>query len=1273
MSEIVDDFVHFHTHSDNSSLDGCGKVSEYVTEAARRGNRALAFTDHGTCRGLMQHHESCGEAEIKPIFGCEFYVSKDMKRKGLTPEERAELTKGAPKNEHRELTKAYEEREGIRDRWHTTVIAKNDIGLRNLWRLSSASFIDGFYYKPRIDIDALIEHGEGLVVMSGCLSSPINDYVLAGKKRAAFEFSDRLSEAFGENFWLEVQPHALKEQVKTNQFILKLRERYGEKHKLLATQDAHYVNRSDAEHHEVLLCIGTGTNLSDPERFKFDGDEFHFRTRKEMFAAFRRHHGDIPAHMVKEALDSTLELSDSCTASIKTDYHATLLPDPGIPAKYKGDSFKYLKDLCLDGWSVREIGVRARRFAVKDGITPAAALETYRARLLRELLAFKKQKFVGYMLMIRDIYRFARDASIMPGPGRGSVGGSLVAYLIGITAVDPIEHHLLFERFISPERIDLPDADCDFEDRRRGDILDYVRSKYGAENVCQIATIGKLSGKEVIRSVSRVLEVPLNEVNQVTSSIIERSSGDERASQTVEDSFKDFDVCRIFNKKYPLVLHHARKLEGMGKTLGIHAAGIVASPVPLSDIIPLEIRKHDEKNVVVSAWDMYGVAAAGLVKIDVLGLRTLTVLKEACEEIERRHGRVIDLESADIDLNDPKVLENFTKHDYGGIFQYDTPSADKVCQGVNFTSFEDVAAMTALNRPGTSRSGLAAKYVERKKNPKLVSKDAHHPAVSRITADTLGIMVYQEHVLRIFTEIAGFAPGTADSLRKVIAKKIGDETLGKEREKFVEGAMKHTPGMTEAIANKIMDEITFFGSYGFNKSHSTAYGMIAFWAQWIKTYYTTEFYWALMKNEPDRLRIQQIAKDAKRHELKLLPPHVSTSKVNFVVDGDACIRGSLVDVKGVGEKAAQAIIDAQPFADMFDFVARVDRRRCNRGAVLALAKAGAFKGMLPNTKWFVENIDEAWSALTSKRKRDTAEKARELLASSAELPDWNEDDATLVSSSVNPLAFGKHPIDAYASTMSRLHVKVADMSAETYFSEYNGKGHFIAGVIVEVKYNQIGDFHTGTLPSEEERKQQFWGARYANVNVEESSGKQNRVKFDWPIFDTNRALIDKGIGTPVLVHVTASEFAQTLRAQFAIDMQQVRERLKKGDELDLWERIVSGDHPARAYPWKDETKVKAILRNEVFYKTGSGFFTGVVTHVQPKYDKRGGLMATFGLIGYGMKYVEPMVFSSVWDEAQSAIHAGSLIRIELVRKPDKFRGGTAVHYEGGQIRILSKK
>lgn len=1274
MTTDVDDFVSLHTHSDMSQLDGCGKIDKYVAEAAARGHRAFAITDHGTMRGCMKVHEACEEHKIKGIHGIEFYVSPDMRRRGFTDEEKAEITRGAKKPEHRALIKGAEERAGIRDRWHLTAWAMNDVGLRNLYKLSSAAFIDGFYYKPRIDLDELAKRSEGLIVSTGCLSSPINDSWMLGKRRQALEYADRLQEMFGDRLYLEVQPHAISDQRVANALMMKLAERYKGVNRLLATQDAHYIERSDALHHEVMLCIGTGSDLTDPNRFKFDGDEFHFRRRNEMEDAFARHHEFIPGQMVKEALDNTIVVAERCDAKIVIDWRKALLPDPGIPPEYGGDHFEYLKGLCKHGWAWRGIPDRIVAYANRKSLSVATATEHYLARLRHEVGALKRQNFVTYFLIVHDIYRFAREAKIMVGPGRGSVAGSLIAYLLGLTSVDPLEHGLIFERFINAHRIDMPDCDMDFEDRRRGEIIQYIRDKYGVDRVCQIATIGKLSGKQCLIDVSRVLGVPLAEVRQVTSSIIERSSGDERASATIVDSFKDMDVCKKFNDKYPAVLEHATHLEGMAKNLGVHASGVIASSVPLTDVIPLEVRKHPEGDVIVSATDMYAVAGVGLVKLDILGLRTLSVIREALEAIEARHGRVIDMESpTDVDLNDPRVLALFTAHDYGGVFQYDTPSADKVCSGVNFDTFEDVAAMTALNRPGTSRSGLATKYVERKKNPKLVSKVDFHPVVSEITSDTLGILVYQEHVIRIFTEVAGFPPSTADSLRKTIAKKIGDETLGRERETFVNGALEHTPGMTKDIANKIMDAITFFGSYGFNKSHATAYGMIAFWCMWLKSYYTVEFYWALMKNEPDRIRVRQIAKDAKKHGIDLLPPHVSVSGVNFVIDGDDAIRGSLVDIKGVGEKAAEAIIAAQPFEDIIDFASRIDRRKCNRGAVLALAKSGALDGLFPNVRWLVENIERYWTTVVKPYTQGVVDSLDGMLAEAKEAPDYTAEERDHITAAVNPLAFGRHPIDAYRLFIDE-HIKVplVQMGDENFFKDYDGKGCYVAGVVVEVKYNQIGDFHTGELPSDVERMRQFWGRRYANVNIEDETGKQNRFKFDIDVFDEMRPIIDLGIGAPIMVHATASAFTETLRVQFAIDMEGFRARLRNEVALTVWERVVTGEHPAVVYPWPDDRVRQLRVDNSAFWRSeAGGVFTGLVTNVKLKYDKRGGLMAFIGMLGGDHRYIEVICFASVWLDAKRVFQPGRLLKLELERQPDK-RRGWCFFYNGGKIMWLKR-
>ncbi len=1278
-----EDFVHFHVHSDMSQLDGCGKVVDYVKETERREAPALALTEHGTMRGYYQQLIECQKHNVKPIYGIEFYVAHDMRRKGLTPDERDDITKGLKRADHKSAIREYEERHGIRDRWHLTVWAKNKVGLRNLFKLSTASYLEGYYYKPRIDLEELFSHGEGLAVATGCLSSPVNDLLVAGRKKRALEIAESLRERFGEDLWLEVQPHALEEQVKANRFALELRERWGKHARLLATQDAHYVHQGDHDAHDVLLCIGTGADKDDPNRFRFDGDEYHYRTRREMWRAFRRYHSALSKKHVKEALDSTMVLNEQVDEGIiEIDRFKCLVPEIELPREFSGRPFEFTKHLCLKGWSWRDIPRRARARADRLGVPYDSALAEYKERLMRELRAIEKQKFTGYFLLTWDLYEWVRGQGIVCGPGRGSAAGSIVAWLLGITSVDPIEHGLLFERFISPNRVDMPDIDMDFEDVRRQEIIEHLRQKWGEDKVCQIATVGKLLGKQTLKDVGRTLRVPYADVNAVTNSIIERSSGDERASQTIEDSFKDFQVCREFNERYPDVLKYARRLEGMAKNLGIHAAGVITSPVPLSDMVPLETRKYEGRDIVVSAIDMYGVQAMGLLKLDVLGLRTLTVLRDATEAIAERTSERIDLEK--LELNDKKVLKGFTDHDYAGIFQYDSPGADKICSGVKFVKFEDVAAMTALNRPGTARSGLATQYVERKKNPKLVSKTAFHPAVSEITKDTLGIIVYQEHVLKIFTQVAGFEPGTADSLRSKIAKKWGDETIGRERENFIKGAMKTTPGMDEKTAGKIMDAITFFGSYGFNKSHATCYGVIAYWGMYLKTYYPLQFYWALLKNEPARIRIQQLAKDAKRHNIELLPPDVSASGDAFTIDYDAnAIRGSLVDIKGVGQAAATAIQAAKPYSSLRDFLERVDRRKVHKGVVAALAKAGALDALLPNPRWFIENVDEWWPKLA--KKASEAGAWTELQASRKE-PHYDPEERLLVASSVSPLAFGKHPIDAYAEFIERhVRVPIVSMSEDGFWKRWDGQSVWIAGVIVEVKYNQIGDFHTGTLPSEEERERMFWGARYANVNVEDAGGVQNRIKFDIDVFDEMRELIDSGIGTPVVVFAAANGKYENLRAHFAVDLERYRRRVRAGESLNIWERILDGKHPTKTYPWKSgdyayrrrNGRLRRVKRaanrigNLAFFDRATSYFVGLVTNVKLKIDKRGQEMAFFGLLGGDLRYIDVVCFGSVWcSEAKKAIRPGHHIKIPL--EPQTDRRGQQYIFNGGSVKRLKK-
>lgn len=1414
-------YVSWHTHSDMSQLDGAATLEEYAKVAHGRGDPALGISDHGTMRGLVRQHEACAEVGIKPIFGTEFYVARDMKRRGLTDQEKAEVGKGKKVPEAKLAIKAYEEREGIRDRWHTTVWALNQTGLKNLFRLSSLAWLEGFYYKPRIDLARLMEYQEGLVVSTGCLSSPINDLLLQGKKRESRETFERLAEVFGERLVVEVQPHAIRDQRAVNENLLRLRGKVGSAGpRLLAAQDSHYIYKTDAPHHEVLLCIGTNDVMSTPpgdgpgKRFAFDGDEFHFRDRKEMIRAFARHHEFFHAPELKEALDSTVELAELCTAKLDIDYHKGLLPTPEIPPEYEGNTFKRLVDLCLDGWRWRRMDSQVVALARRKSISKREAGELYRARLKYELGVLKKKGFDKYFLVVWDIYRFARENGIMTGPGRGSVGGSLVAYLIGVTSVDPLEHELIFERFMNPDRVDMPDIDMDFEDRRRGEIVQYLKAKYGEDKVAQIATVGVLSGKQCLLSISRVLEIPLVEVTPVTKSIIERSSGDERKSQTIEDSFKEFDVCRKFNKKYPQVLIHAKRLEGLAKTLGIHAAGVVTSPIPLVDVVPLEVRTSGKEKKVVTAVDYEYCAALGLVKLDVLGLRTLSVIRDANDMIEKRHGKRIDFENLEeVRLDDKKVLEAFTRHDYVGIFQYDTPSADKVCQGVTFDRFDDVAAMVALNRPGTSRSGLATKFVQRKKNPELAERDDYHPKVTEITKDTLGIMVYQEHIVRIFTEIAGFAPGASDSLRKAIAKKFGDETIGKERDRFIEGAEKHS-GIKKSIATKIFNDITFFGclpagtlvatplgfrrieefqsgdpiwsydykaetpianrvrrawssglkdvyrirykrigrgkappgevraseghwwlmsdgsyqktselregsifcspvspagymvksieldgheetfdlecaegpanyilhaglvchnSYGFNKAHSVEYGMISYWQMWIKVHYPLEFYYGLLKNEPDRVKIQSIAKDAKNHGIELLAPHISTSAKEFTVDGDK-IRGSLVDIKGVGDKAAASVMAGQPYKDFSDFARRIDRRRVNRGAVLALARAGAMEGIIPNLKFFSEHVEKLWEK--SKNKPDAVQA---ILLSSKKVKDYDKDEAMIIASSANPLAFGKHPVEAYNKLLDSLPIKVIDSSADGFLERYDEKSVYVAGMLTEVRYNQIGDFHSGAEPSAEEKRVMFWGERYANVTVEDAGGKQHRCRFDVGVFETHRAVIDRGVGCPILLFATVSNFTSRLWARFVVPLDEARKLSKELEEAPLykrlaaplWWRVVAGHHPALHHTWKDSIRGERRTNARFWKERYRGAYCGLIVNIKKKYDRNGHLMAFIGIFGPEGRLIEVVIFARSWEQIQDEVQIGSLVVVEVKKDFDKKRGASYI-FDDRLFRVVKK-
>lgn len=1663
-----DDFVHLHTHSDMSQLDGCATIDAYTKAASKRGNPAIAITDHGTMRGYYEAHKRSEEHGIKPIYGIEFYVAKNMKRKGLTEEEKDEIGNGLKSTEKKIAIKEYEDKEGIRDRWHLTVWAKNDIGLKNLFKLSSESYTDGFYYKPRIDIDTLLKHGEGLAVGSGCLASVINDRVISGKRKQALETADRLFERFGSDLWLEIQPHPIPQQTVANKFALKLKKRFGGKVGLIATQDAHYVSKNDSVHHDVMLCVGTHSLLTDEKRFRFDGDGFFLKNRKQMRRSFLDFHDYLSKQTIKESLDNTMLFAEMVDAKVKVDFLAAILPEIEIEDGYK-DDIDYFNALCFKGWVWREIENRIKKLAKRKGIKRKALLKIYKERLVYEMKIIKRQKFVPYFLVVYDIYKWVRENKIMCGPGRGSSAGSLVSYLLGITSVDPIEHDLLFERFMHPERCfpgdtlvktkcgwkkiedikpyidfvktrkgyeivldrpvrktnekllriyyqcgdeekfltttknhvifrclngkveakraneikvgqhflfensflfdmrrkvyknmleqknlfktvfnkgsikkekniyknlsllwkkrkngertkillekmwkvgesrqnkkpsqvwfqrrswplcqifsrggfckviedkknniqvrarnihtsrwdkihtgflgrrfwgvcrveglektvtkknvegkrvfwkktedlllpsnceinkktrfresskfrtfkrqpiqsisddkkkmsrmwyrlqhsnnkkekiqnlqqilceyrkiqkiaskknkgkekrtlffrkqkefdkktekknllfegkykntreaivtrieevslgeikvydlcinktheyfangilvknsDLPDIDMDFEDSRRQEIIDYLRNKYGDEKVAQISTFGTLKGKQCLKDVSRVLNIPFKDVNEITSSILTRSDSHPRSNRTIIDSFKEFEVCKKFDNKYPEVVGHADALEGLTKSLGLHAAGVIVTPKPIVDYTPIELRKYKDKYVKVTALEKDGASAIGLVKLDVLGLKTLTVIRECLESIERRYGKEIDLER--LDLYDQNVLDGFTNREFLGVFQFDTPGANKMCEGIVFDSFSDLPTLNALNRPGATQSGLAKEWVDKKKNPKKRKKSKFHKSVVEITSDTLGVITYQEHVNRIFIDVAGFEPGVAEKLRKKIGKSKGKEAIDEVKDDFVKGALKKHKknGMTKEAAEKIIDAIGFFGKYGFNKSHSTAYAIIAYWTMYLKIYYPLDFYWSLLKNEEKDDKVQQIAKAIKRKGIKILPPNITSSKRNFAIDDkeENTIRGSLLDIKGVGEQAVKTIVNNQPYKSFYQFVKKIDRRKCHKGVVLSLLKAGALDDYVPNVKWLVENFDDFWKNIESKKLVSKS------LKRSKKKVDYDKEERRILASTVNPFSFGEHPIIAYKNFLSEhIKVKIVNLGGD-FYDKYNGKTPFVTGVIVDSKFNRIGDYHTGDLPNEKERKMKFWGFRYGNVNVESRDGEQRRIKFDIDVFEQVRSVIDNGAGTPVLIHCSNINASYTsIKGDFIINLEELRKKIKNGEELNLYERIVTGDHPALKYKWENKKIEKEMITHQKFLKNSvGGVFCGVVTHVMKKYDKNGNQMAFIGVHGV-KKHIEVICFSSSWMKDRKKFEVGNLIKIAVEKQKQKGRGLSYIYNDGG-VKVL---
>jgi len=871
-----DKFVHLHNHSEFSLLDGASRLKDMIGTAKKLGQPAIALTDHGVMYGVIKFYQEALKQNVKPIIGCEVYVAA-----------RSRFDKSAGKDDKPT---------------HLTLLAANNTGYRNLMKLSSLGFIDGFYYKPRVDVEVLEKLNDGIIALSGCYSGVLADLLVAGKEKEAEETAKKFHNIYKGSFYIELQNQNLKGQEELNKALNSLAIKVGLP--TVATNDSHYIRKEDAVAQDVLLCIQTGSILEEQKRLKFSTQEFYIKSAAEMTQVLGQY---------KDAIDNTLEIAQKCNVEIELG--KTFLPK----YKLKNDIplEDYLEKLCYE-----KLGEKYPK--VSDEV---------RKRLKYELDVIKKTGFAAYFLIVWDFVAFAKSQGIKVGPGRGSAAGSIVSYVLDITTIDPLEHGLLFERFLNPERISMPDIDIDFCYERRNEVINYVAKKYGEDKVAQIITFGTMAARAATRDAGRVFNIPYGTVDKLAKMIPEvLGITIEEALKTSAELKQAYETDEIFKK----ILDMAAQLEGLVRQDSIHAAGVVIAANELTDYTPIQ-KKGDSE--LVTQLPMEDIQKIGLLKMDFLGLRTLTVINNACESIKRNKGKEIDIEKASFD--DEKTFDLLRKGETIGVFQLESSGMRSLLRDLKPTNFSDVIAILALYRPGPLGSGMVKDFVERKRG--LQSIKYEHPTLEKILEETYGIIVYQEQVMKIASTMANFSLAEADILRKAMSKKE-PEVLKKQREKFVYGATLNK--IDKKIAGYIFDLVSHFAGYGFNKSHSTAYAAVSYQTAYLKTHYPTEFMTALLTSIQDNKdKVAAFVNECRRLKIKVLPPDVNSSGSDFTAVGQT-IRFGLSAVRNVGSAAIKAIIEGRnkkgKFASITDFCERVDLSVINKRCMESLIKAGAF-------------------------------------------------------------------------------------------------------------------------------------------------------------------------------------------------------------------------------------------------------------------------------------------------------------------------------------------
>jgi DNA polymerase-3 subunit alpha len=1007
------DYVHLHNHTHHSLLDGLTKVDELVERVKYLGMSAVAMTDHGTLSGAIEFYKACKDQDIKPIIGIETYVA----------------------------ARTIHDRDPAKDkaRYHLILLAMNNTGYQNLMQLSTTANLEGVYYKPRVDHDLLEKYNEGIIALSACAGGEVGENLRAGNYEEAKRIAAWYQSIFGDRYYLEIQDHNEWEVQRTiNEGVLRIGKELGIE--CVITSDAHYLSEADQEAHEILLCVGTGSYLSDEDRMSLKDFHLHVTDPADIIDRWGKKHPSI--------ITNTKTIADRCDVTL--EFGKILIPTFPVP---KGETEKsYLDTLVWQGLAWRYGGVdhaKISSLSIDECRKKLGVDITKRAEF--ELDVIERMGFNGYFLIIHDFINWGKNQGIIFGPGRGSAAGSIIAYALNITELDPLKYDLLFERFLNPDRISMPDVDIDIQDTRRDEVIQYCVEKYGSERVANITTFGKMAARAAVRDVARVLQVPYGDADRLAKLIPAPIQG--RHIPLKKSIVDDLDMRKEYeaNPTAKKVIDYAIRLEGTIRSHGVHAAGVVIAPDDIVKFAPLEM---SQKGVVATQYPMGPVEDLGLLKMDFLGLSNLSIINNALRIVKKVYKNTILL--SDIPLDDQKTYELLQRGDTTGVFQLESSGMKRYLRELKPTEFEDIIAMCALYRPGPLGAGLTDSFVKRKNGHEKITYE--HELTKSALESTYGVIVYQEQVMQMSKEMSGFTGGEADTLRKGIGKKI-PEVMAKMGKQFVDGAVEN--GVPRPVVEKIWKDILGFADYAFNKSHSACYGLIAYWTAYLKAHYPDAFMAALMTSDlddTDRLAIE--INECKHMGLKVLSPDVNASFVEFgVVPDNNEIRFGMAAVKGVGTGAVEEILRARadgPFVTVADFARRVSTRSVNRKAWESLVRAGAFDE-LGNRSDILFNLDTILG-YASKLQREQATNQADLFGGLAEVvqaPDivletapqqHTEKERLQWERELLGLYLSAHPLDRYDAFFEEQTVPLASLKPE-----HDKKAVIVGGVISSVR------------------------------------------------------------------------------------------------------------------------------------------------------------------------------------------------------------------------------